>query len=333
MAAYRDLSQAGTLAMNRRKLALTTGMLLAAPALRAQTRRLIRLIVPFSAGGNTDALARIVAPRAGELLDATIAVENRPSASAVVGVEAVVRAAPDGNTLLICDTTLPVMPTLNASLPFDIFRDLETIASIASAPTTLVVRAGLPARDLRAFIALAKAEPERISYATGSVGGTAHIAALLLQEQAGIRMTFVPYSGAGQAATDLVAGHLDVNFSALQAVLGLIRGGQIRALATSGAERQAMAPEIPTFRESGLPDLVVAAHWGLYAPAGTPAATIQAIGAAFRRAIAEDAIRAEVEKRGYALVGADAAEHARILRLENQKWGDVMRRAGIKPQG
>ena len=105
--------------MNRRKLALTTGMLLAAPALRAQTRRLIRLIrliVPFSAGGNTDALARIVAPRAGELLDATIAVENRPSASAVVGVEAVVRAAPDGNTLLICDTTLPVMPTLNASL-------------------------------------------------------------------------------------------------------------------------------------------------------------------------------------------------------------------------
>lgn len=315
----------------RRTTILAAAGTLAAPALRAQSRRVIRLIVPFSAGGNTDALARIVSPRVGEILDATIAVENRPSAAAVVGVEAVVRAPPDGNTLLICDTTLAVMPTLNASLPFDIFRDLVPMASIASAPTTLVVRANLPAQDLAGFIALAKAQPEKISYATGSIGGTAHLAALLLQEKAGIRLNFIPYSGAGQAATDLVAGHLDVNFSALQAVIGLIRGGQIRALATSGAERQALAPEIPTFRESGLPDVVVAAHWGLYAPAGTPPALVQAIGGAYLRAIAEDAVRAEVEKRGYALVNADAARHARILREEYETWGAVMRRAGGLP--
>ncbi len=315
----------------RRTTILAAAGALAAPALRAQTRRVIRLIVPFSAGGNTDALARIVSPRAAEILDATIAVENRPSAAAVVGVEAVVRAAPDGNTLLICDTTLPVMPTLNPTLPFDIFRDLMPIAAIASAPTTLVVRANLPAQDLAGFIALAKAQPEKISYATGSIGGTAHLAALLLQEKAGIRLNFVPYSGAGQAATDLVAGHLDANFSALQAVLGLIRGGQIRALATSGAERQAMAPEIPTFRESGLPDVVVAAHWGLYAPAGTAPAWVTAVGDAYRRAIAEPAIRAAVEKRGYALVDADAARHAQILREEWEKWGGVMRRSGAVP--
>jgi len=319
--------------MTYRRTFLASGLALSAPAVRAQTRRVIRLIVPFSAGGNTDALARIVSPRAAELLDATITVENRASASAVVGVEAVVRAPADGNTLLICDTTLPVMPTLNPNLPFDIFRDLVTVALIASAPTTLVVRSGLPARDLEGFIALAKAQPERISYATGSIGGTAHLAALLLQEQAGIKLNFVPYSGAGQAATDLVAGHLDANFSALQAVLGLIRGGQIRAIATSGPERQAMAPEIPTFRESGLPALVVVAHWGIYAPAGTPAGAVQAIGAAYRRAIAEDAVRAEVERRGYALVDADATRHAAILREEWEKWGGVMRRAGVKPQG
>ncbi len=251
----------------------------------------------------------------------------------MIGVEAVARAAPDGGTFLICDTTLPVMPTLNPALPFDIFRDLVPVGAIASAPTTLVVRANLPARDLAEFIALAKAQPEKISYATGSIGGTAHLAALLLQEKAGIRLNFVPYSGAGQAATDLVAGHLDVNFSALQAVLGLIRGGQIRALATSGAERQAMAPEIPTFRESGLPDVVVAAHWGLYAPAGTPPALAQGFGAAWLRAIAEPAVRAEVEKRGYALVNADAARTAEIVREEYQKWGDVMRRAGAVPRG
>ena len=317
----------------RRATLLAASGMLAAPALRAQTGRVIRLIVPFSAGGNTDVLARIVAPRAAEILGQTIAVENRPSASAVVGVEAVVRARPDGTTLLICDTTLPVMPTLNPQLPFDIFRDLLPMGAIAAAPTTLVVRRNLPSQNLQAFIALARAEPGRISYATGSIGGTAHLAALLLQEAAGIRLNHVPYAGAGQAANDLVAGHLDANFSALNAVLGLIEAGTIRALATSGAERQAMAPSIPTFRESGLPEVVVAAHWGLYAPAGTPAAMAETLGDAFLRATRHDAVRPELERRGYALVNADAAQHARILREEFEKWGGVMRRAGSLPPG
>ena len=170
------------------------------------------------------------------------------------------------------------------------------------------------------MIALAKAQPEkyqlrhrkhrrhRASGRAAVAGKGRHLA------------IHSPYSGAGQAATDLVAGHLDVNFSALQAVLGLIRGGQIRALATSGGERQAMAPEIPTFREFGLPDVVVAAHWCLYAPAGTPPAIVQGFGAAWLRAIAEPAVRAEVEKRGYALVNADAARTAEIVRDEYEKW-------------
>lgn len=314
-----------------RRATLVGAGLLAAPALRAQTRRPIRLIIPFSAGGNTDVLARIVAPRAAEILGAVIAVENRPSASAIVGVEAVARAQPDGTTILMCDTTLPVMPTLHPTLPFDIFRDLMPMGAIAGAPTTLVVRAGLPAQTLQEFIALARSQPGRITFATGSIGGTAHLAALLLQESAGIQMTFVPYAGAGQAANDLVAGHLDVNFSALNAVLGLIQAGTIRALATSGAERQRLAPQIPTFRESGLPDVVVSAHWGLYAPAGTPPALVQTIGEAFRRATHEDGPRAELERRGYHLVNADPTEHARILREEYEKWGAIMRRAGAVP--
>ena len=304
---------------------------LAAPAAHAQPRRTIRLIVPFSTGGNTDVLARIVAPRAAEMLGQTIVVENRPSASAIVGVEAVVRAQPDGTTLLICDTTLSVMPTLYAQLPFDIFRDLMPMAAVASAPTTLVVRRSLAAQNLQEFIALARTEPGRLSYATGAIGGTAHLAALLLQEATGIRLNHVPYSGAGQATNDLVAGHLDVNFSALNAVLGLIEAGTIRALATSGAERQAMAPTIPTFRESGLPDVVVAAHWGLYAPAGTPAGMVETLGDAFLRAARHDAVRPELERRGYALVDANAAAHARILREEFEKWGGIMRRAGSLP--
>ncbi|WP_187830130.1 Bug family tripartite tricarboxylate transporter substrate binding protein [Siccirubricoccus phaeus] len=311
-----------------RRALLAAGATMAAPALHAQPRRPIRLIIPFSAGGNTDVLARLLAPRAAELLGVPVAVENRPSASAIVGVEAVARAQPDGTTLLCCDTTLPVLPALHQQLPFDIFRDLVPLASVASAPTTLVVRASLPAKTLPEFIALAKAEPGRITYATGSIGGTAHLAALLLQEQAGIRMNFVPYSGAGQAANDLVAGHLDVNFSALNAILGLMQAGTIRALATSGAERQALAPELPTFRESGLPNVVVAAHWGFYAPAGLAPEQVEKIGGAFLQAAREEPLKAELTRRGYAQVQADAPAHARILREEYEKWGGVMRRAG-----
>jgi tripartite-type tricarboxylate transporter receptor subunit TctC len=316
-------------ATRRAAIAAAAGAL-AAPTL-AQSGRVIRLIVPFSAGGNTDVLVRVVAPQASEILGQTIVVENRPSASAIVGVETVVRARPDGTTLLVVDTTLPVMPTLHPQLPFDIFRDLMPIGVIAGAPTTLVVRRDLPAQTLQEFIALARSQPGRITYATGSIGGTAHLAGLLLQEAAGISMTFVPYAGAGQAANDLVAGHLDANFSALNAVRGLIEAGTIRALATSGAERQPLAPSIPTFRESGLPDVVVSAHWGFYAPAGTAPDLAQSLGEAFRRAAHEPGPRAELERRGYHLVNADAAEHARILREEHDKWGAIMRRAGNLP--
>jgi tripartite-type tricarboxylate transporter receptor subunit TctC len=313
-----------------RRAALAAG-LLAAPAVRAQQRRPIRLIVPFSAGGNTDAVARLVAPRVAEILGAPVAVENRPSASTIVGVEAVARAQPDGTTLLICDTTFAVLPTLHPTLPFDIFRDFSTIGVIAAAPTTLVVRRELPARNLQEFIALARAQPGTISYATGSIGGTAHLAALLLQEAAQIRLNFIPYAGAGQAANDLVAGHLDVNFSALNAVLGLMQAGNIRALATSAADRQALAPEVPTIREQGLPDVVVSAHWGLYAPTGTPTPVIQSLSEVFRRAANEEPVRGELVRRGYTLLNADPAEHARILREEFEKWGGVMRRAGAVP--
>ncbi len=319
--------------LSRRGAMLAASGMLAAPTTLAQSRRPIRLIVPFSAGGNTDVLARVISPRVAEILGAVIAVENRPSASAIVGVEAVVRAQPDGTTILMCDTTLAVMPTLHATLPFDIFRDLMPMGAIAGAPTTLVVRRELPAADLQGFLALARAQPGRISYATGSIGGTAHLAALLLQEAAGITLNFIPYAGAGQAANDLVAGHLDANFSALNAVRGLIEAGTIRALATSGAERQQLAPTIPTFRESGLSDVVVSAHWGLYAPAGTPPNIVQSIGEAYRRAVHEAGPRAELERRGYHLVNADPTEHARILREEFEKWGAIMRRAGNLPPG
>jgi tripartite-type tricarboxylate transporter receptor subunit TctC len=298
---------------------------------QAYPSRPVRVIVPFSAGGNTDIMARIIMPHVAEQLGQPFVVENRPSASTVVGNEAVAKAQPDGYTLLAVDTTLAVLPTLQPRLPFDIFRDFAPISTLVSAPTTLVVRASLPARSLQDVIALAKAQPGRLSYATGSIGGTAHLAALLFQEEAGISLLHAPYSGAGQAMTDLVGGHLDITFSALAAVTGLVEAGSVRAIATSGAERVPIAPDLPTFRESGLPNVVVSAHWGLYAPAGTPAPIIERLSAAAVAAVREPAITAELERRGYVIVGGSAADQARILREEHDKWGAVMRRTGSVP--
>jgi tripartite-type tricarboxylate transporter receptor subunit TctC len=322
-----------SLPISRRAGLLGLGLLAAAPlqaAAQEFPNRPIRLIVPFSAGGNTDVVARIIAPRAAERLGQPIVVENRPSASTVVGVEAVARARPDGYTLLIIDTTLPVLPTLNRQLPFDIFKDLMPISFAVSGPTTLIVRNSLPAHSLQDVIALARASPGRLTYATGSVGGTAHLAGLLLQEAAGIKLTHVPYAGAGQAANDLVGGHIDITFSAISAIQGLIEAGSVRAIATTAEQRLPSMPNLPTFRESGLPEVVVAAHWGFYAPGGTPPPIIRQLSAAFAAAVREPAVSSDLEHRGYVALGTTPEEQARILREEFEKWGGVMRRAGAQ---
>ncbi|HEY4252396.1 MAG TPA: tripartite tricarboxylate transporter substrate-binding protein [Roseomonas sp.] len=321
------------LLLPRRTAAMAAVGLLAAPALRAQSGRPIRLVIPFSAGGNTDVVARVIAPRASEILGQTVVVENRPSASAVVGTEVVARARPDGATLLMIDTTLPVLPTLHPQLPFDIFRDLTPLGAAVTAPTTLVVGSAMPARTLQEVVDRARAAPGRLTYATGSLGGTAHLAGLLMQEAASIRLTHVPYAGAGQALNDLVGGRLDITFSALSAVQGLMDTGLLRAIATTGAERLPIAPDLPTFVEGGLPQVVVVAHWCFYAPGGTPAAIADPLSDALMRATRDAATKADLERRGYVVVATSAAEHARILREEYEKWGGVMRRSGEAPEG
>ncbi len=313
--------------VSRRKVMALAGGALFMPVVRAQAARPLHLIVPFSAGGNTDVVARIIAPRVGELLDRTVVVENRPSASAIIGTQAVVNAAPDGDTILMVDTTLPVLPTLHEKLPFDIFKDLKPLGAAVSAPTTLVVRSSLKAQTVKDVIELARAEPGKLTFGTGSLGGTAHLAGLLMQEAAGIRMTHVPYAGAGQAMNDLLGGHLDTTFSAYAAVQGMIETKKVQAIATTGAERLPIAPDLPTFRESGLPQVVVAAHWCFYAPAGVDASLAKSLSETLMRATMDEKVKAELQKRGYVPVGANAEKHAEILREEYEKWGGVMRRA------
>ena len=304
---------------------------LAAPALARAQDRSVRLVVPFGAGGNTDAIARVLAPRLAELLGQPVVVENRPSASGVIGAEYVSRAAPDGQTFMMHDTTFPVMPSLHKRLPFDVETGFTLLGCQAAGPTTMVVRANLPAQNLREVVALARANPGTVSYATGSTGGTAHLAGLLLEQVAGIRLNHLAYAGAGQAMNDLAGGHIDMTFSALSSVQSLVESGKVRAIATSGAERLPTAPNLPTFRESGV-DVVVSANWCSYAPAGTPPAAAARLAEALASAIATPAINAELTRRGFVPLHIPASGHAASLHAEVTQWGAVIRRAGIQAE-
>ena len=292
--------------------------------------RPVRLIVPFSAGGNTDALARIIGPKVGEILGQTIVVENRPSVSGVIGADVVAKAKPDGYTLLIHDTTFAVAPTLQAQIPWKI-EDFAPIAHVAGAPTTLIVNASLPANNVKEVIALAKAKPGELTYSAGSIGGTAHLAGVLFEEVAGVKMNFIPYDGAGRALNDLLGGHLDITYSAINAVKGHLEAGKLKAIASSGAERLPAAPNVPTFKEQGI-DVVVSANWGVYAPAGTAPDVIAKLNDAFVRAVKTPEVAKELESRGYVVLGTTPEQHAKTLREEVDRWGALIRRAGIKPQ-
>lgn len=313
--------------ISRRAVIALAGGALAAPMVhRAHAAQPLRVIVPFGAGGVTDVLGRLISPRLGELLQRTVLIENRPSASSIVGTQAVVNAQPNGDTILLADTTLPLLPVLHPELPFDIFKGLTPLGIPATGPTTLVVRASLNARTVKDVVELAKAEPGKLSYGTGSIGGTAHLAALLLQEVAGIRLNHVPYAGAGQAMNDLLGGHIDITFAAYAAVEGAIESKLVIPIATTGAERNPSAPELPTFVESGLP-IVVLSHWGFYGPAGLDPTIVETLSGAIQRAAQDEKVKSDLIRLGYVPLGTNAARHAEILREEYEKWGGVMRRS------
>jgi tripartite-type tricarboxylate transporter receptor subunit TctC len=317
--------------LSRRTLIALASGAIAAPAIRAYAAQPLRVIVPFSAGGNTDFVARIVSTRVSELLERPVIIENRPSASTITGTAAVVNAQPNGDTILLIDTTLALLPTLHGDLPFNIFKDLKPLGVACTAPTTLVARTSLNARTVKDVVDLARAQPGKLTFGTGSIGGTAHLAGLLMQEAADIRMTHVPYTGAGQAMNDLLGGHIDTTFTAYAALHGMIETKMVQAIATTGIERHPLAPNLPTFAESGYPGVVVITHWCFYAPTGVEAAVADSLGSALIRAVLDDKVKVELEKQGYVPVGADAAKHAEILREEYEKWGGIMRRASISP--
>ncbi|NGM23121.1 tripartite tricarboxylate transporter substrate binding protein [Roseomonas stagni] len=307
---------------------------LATPAL-AQTpwpSRPIRIVVPFPAGGGTDAVARALAERLAPRLGQAVIVENRAGSGGAIGSEAVARAAPDGHTLLMNGNNIATYPLIFRQLGFDPLRDIVPVGMVAVAPIVLVVGRRSPYRTLADYIAAAKAEPEKIDYASAGVGSANHFAGQLLSQAAGIRLTHVPYRGTAQAMTDVISGNVASAILTLGSVTEFLRDGQMRVLGVAGPARSRLAPQVPTFEEQGVRNYDANIRYLLAAPRGVPDPIMQRLGTELAAVVQDPSLEALFNAQGFEKLWVDGPATARTLREEFAAWAPIARDAGIEPQ-
>ena len=295
----------------------------------AYPTRPIRLVVPFAPGGGTDILARALAARMGDSLGQAVNVENRAGGNTLIGTEAVVRAAADGYTLLMQTNNLATNPTLyKGKLSFDTRKDLLPVALVAGNPHVLVVHPSVPARDLKEFIALARAKPGTLTFATAGSGTVNHLTGELLKMRAGIDLIHVPYKGSGALMPDLLGGQVNALFAAMPTVTALIKDKRLRPLAVTTPRRFAGLPEVPTIAESGFPGFDLSSWFGILAPAGTPAAVIARLNAEILKALKDPGLRDRLQD--FEIFGSSPAEFGLFIDTEIDKLAKVISASGAK---
>jgi tripartite-type tricarboxylate transporter receptor subunit TctC len=294
--------------------------------------RAIRIIVPSSPGGGTDILSRLLTPRLTERLGQTVVVDNRPGAGSIIGNDIVAKAAPDGYTLLMGISTLAILPSMHKKLPYDAMRDLAPVTQAISAPNILVVHPSLPVKSVKELIAFSKKRPGEVNYASAGLGTNPHLSMELFLSMTGLKMVHVAYKGLGPALVDLIAGQVVVATSTMLAGLPHVKSGRLRALGTTGARRSSVLPDFPTVAEAGVPGYEAVQWYGLFAPAKTPREIIGKLHGAMTTVLQSPAIKDKLAIDGADPVGNTPEEFARFLRSETDKWGKVVRTAGIEPQ-
>jgi tripartite-type tricarboxylate transporter receptor subunit TctC len=289
----------------------------------------VRLIVPFAAGGSTDVIARTIAPRLAEAWGQQVIVDNRPGGNTTIGTDLVAKAAPDGHTLLVTPAPFTVVPSVMKKLPYDPAKDFEPITLINTTPMGLVVHPGVPAKNVRELVALAKARPGQMNFASSGNGGVPHLSGELLNAMAGIKMIHVPYKGNAPALVDLIGGHVDMAFNGLTSVMPHIKSGRLRVIGVTSLGRTAALPEVPTLDEQGLKGFQSVAWNGLTAPARTPKDVIAKIADSTVRIVKSPELAEQLKRDGSDPVGSSTAEFVAHLRSEVEKWKKVLERAGI----
>ena len=314
------------------------GLLLALTAATAQVypSKPITLVVPFSAGGPADTLARMLGERMRATLGQSIIVENITGAAGSIGVGRLVRAAPDGYTFGIGHLGTNVFNGALYNLPYDLVADLEPIALLPANSYIIVTRAGVPAKDIKELVAWLKAEPDQATVATAGVGSIAHIAALSFQAMTGVPLRIVPYRGGGGALTDVMGGQVTLYFDQMSSgTLGNYSCGKVRPFAVLANGRLALAPDIPTVDEVGLPGLYASAWYGLWAPKKTPPEVITKLNQAVVAALADPDLRKRLEEQGAQIPAPDqqtSAALAKFQKAEIDKWWPIIKSANIKPE-
>ena len=293
--------------------------------------RVLRIVVGFPPGGGADAAARIAANRLSELWGQQVVVENKPGAGGNIANDTVAHAAPDGYTILFSPSSLPIMPLLFPTSSYDAMRDFTPISLLGKYPNLVVVSNESTIKSLPDYIARAKANPGKVTFATPGIGTTPHLTAELFKKAAGIDITHVPYRGvAAGAMNDLVTNRIDSMFNTTGSLLQAVRSGQVRGLAQSTPERSPLAPELPTFVESGVPGFNVSSWYGLFVPAKTPRELVTKMNADVAKMLTEPAVKQRFEVLGVEAASATPDQLAAIMRSEHELWAPVIKAQNIK---
>jgi tripartite-type tricarboxylate transporter receptor subunit TctC len=295
--------------------------------------RPIKLVVAFPAGGTTDIVARVLAEYAGRRLGQQMIVENRPGAGGNIGTELVARAAPDGYTLSLCTIgTCAINSRVYPKLSYDIVRDFAPVVLGGHVVNVLAVHPAVAAKTVRELVALAKAKPNALTYASSGYGGSPHLSAELLKDITNVEITHVPYKGSAPAIVDLRGGQVDMFFDNAPSILPHVKAGALRALATTGTRRHKALPDVPTMVEAGFPGFVIQPWWGVIAPAKTPKAVIDTLNRAFNEALKDPAVIKRFDEVGLEIAGGTPEQLAATIQSETARWGKLVRERNIRAQ-
>ena len=311
-------------------LAMATLLMTGAAKAQDYPAKSVRIIVPFAAGGSADVFGRFIAQRLQEALGQAFIVDNRPGAGSVIGTDAAAKSAPDGYTLLLMSNTHTVNESLIPNKPFQLLRDFIPIAPINASDLLLVVKSDLPASTPQELIKAAKAKPDGMSYASSGPGTPYHMAGELFKYMAGVAIVHVPYRTSSGARTDVLGGHLEMMFDAIPTMAEHMKAGKVKAIATTGKQRSAILPNVPTMSESGVPGYEATIWLGLMAPKGTPAAIINKLNAEVAKITSNPEVRRQWAAQGTAAMTMGTEEFAQYVSADISKWAQIVKVSGVK---
>lgn len=311
----------------------------ASPGVYAQTSnfpsRPVTVIVPFSAGGGTDVVARAIAPKLSDIWGQNVVVDNRTGASGNIGLQVMGKAAPDGHTVaMLIITHATNAATLGPKSPIDLVRDYTPVSQLVAQPYALMINASLPARSIKELVALAKAQPGAITYGSSGVGGVLHLAGELLSVRTNIKMTHVPYKGSSLSVADVAGGHIAMAFCTLMSTQPLVARGRARVLGIAAAERLAIAPEIPTIQESGVTGPFEVSGWyGIAAPLNTPSPVVEKFNRDIARVLKLNDVRERMMAEAFLPTSGTPAQFGELVRSEVEQWKKIIKQAGLSADG